>query len=153
MRNAGQDEAQTAVKIAGRNFNNLKYTDTTNLMAESELRSLLMKVKEESEKLGLSSTFRKLRSQHPNHHFMTRTWGNWIVADFIVWGSKITTDGDYSHEIKIHLLFGRKVMTNLDSILRIRDVTLSTKVHLVKTMFFPVVMCGCNIWTLKKAGH
>ena len=151
MRNAGQDEAQTAVRNAGRNFNNLRYTDTTTLMAESEkLRSLLMKVKEESEKLGLSSTFRKLRSRHPVYHFMTRTWGNWIVADFIVWGSKITADGDYSHEIKIRILFGRKVMTNLDSILRIRDITLSTKVCLFKAMFIPVVMCGCNSWTLRK---
>ena len=156
MRNAGLDEAQAGIKIAGRNMNNLRYADDTTLMAESEeLKSLLMKVKEESEKVGLKINIQKTKIMASSP---TTTWqidGETVdtVADFIFLGSKITADGDCSHEIKKHLLLGRKVMTNLDSILKSRDITLLTKVHLVKAMVFPVVMYGCESWTVKKAEH
>ena len=150
MRNAELEEAQAGIKIAGRNINNLRYADDTTLMAESEeeLKSLLMKVKVESETVGLSSTFRKLRSWHLVPSVRGETVE--IVADFIFLGSKITADGDCSHEIKRCLLLRRKVMTNLDSILKSRDTTLPTKVCLVKAMVFPVVMYGCESWTVKK---
>ena len=151
MRNAGLEEAQAAIKIAGRNINNLRYADDTTLMAESEeeLKSLLMNVKEESEKVGLNSTFRKLRSGH----LVPTSWeiDGETVSEFIFWGSKVTADGDCRHEIKRHLLLGRKVMTNLDSILKSRDITLPTKVHLVKAMVFPVVKYGYESWTVKRA--
>jgi len=150
MRNTGLQEAHAGIKIAGRNINNLKYADDTTLMAESEeeLKSLLMKVKEESENVGL-----KLNIQKTN--IMVSGPITWeideeTVADFIFLCSKITADGDCSHEIKRCLLLGRKVMTNLDSILKSRDITLSTKVHLVKAMVFPVIMHGCESWTIKK---
>ena len=154
MRNAGMDEAQAGIKIAGRNISNLRYGDDTTLMAESEeLTSLLMKVKEESEKVGLKINIQKTKimASGPN-----TSWGRdketvETVADFIFLGSKITADGDCSHEIKRRLLLGRKVMTNLDGILKSRDITLPTKVHLVKAMVFPVVMYGCESWTVKKA--
>ena len=154
MRNTGLDEAQAGIKIARRNINNLRYADDTTIMAESEeeLKSFLMKAKEESEKIGL-----KLNIQKPK--IMTfspiTSWqiDGETVADFIFGGSKITADGDCSHEIKRRLLLGRKVMTNLDSIFKSRDITLLTKVHLVKTMVFPVVMYGCESWTVKKAEH
>ena len=152
MRNAGLEEAQAGIKIAGRNINNLRYADDTTLMAESEeeLESLLMKVKEESEKAGLKLNIQKTKIMASSP---ITAWQIDVerVADFIFWGSKITADGDCSHEIKRHLLLGRKVMTNLDSILKIRDITLSTKVCLVKAIVFPVVMYGCESWTIKKA--
>ena len=152
MRNAGLEEAQAGIKIAGRNINNLRYADDTTLMAESEeeLKSLLMKVKEESEKVGLKLAFSNLRSWHlvPSLHGKQRG----KQCQTVFWGdSKITADGDCSHEIKRRLLLGRKVMTNLDSILKSRDITLPTKVRLVKAMVFPVVMYGCESWTVKKA--
>ena len=156
MRNAGLEEAQAEIKIAGRNINNLRYADDTTLMAENEeLKSLLMKVKEESEKLGL-----KLNNQKTNI-MASGPMTSWqidgetmeTVADFILGGSKITTYGYCSHEIKRRLLLGRKVMTNLDSILTSRDITLSTKVCLVKAMVFPVVVYGCKSWTIKKTEH
>ena len=147
MRNAGLKEAQAGIKIAGRNINNLRYADDTTLMAESEeeLNSLLMKVKEESEKVGLKLNIQKTKIMVSCPITSWQIDGETVetVADFIFLGSKITVDGDYSHEIKRHLLLGRKVMTNLDSILKSRDITLPTKVHLVKTMVFPVVMYGC----------
>ena len=150
MRNPGLDEAQARVKIARRNINNLRYANDTTLMGErEELKSLLMKVKEESEKVGLKLNIQtKIMASGP-----ISSWeiDGETVADFIFWGSKITADGDYSHEIKRHLLLGSKVMTNLDSILKSRDITLFTKVHLVKAMVFPVVMYGCESWTIKKA--
>ena len=152
MRNAGLDEAQAGIKIAGRNINNLRYADDTTLMAESkELKSLLMKVKEESEKVGLNFNIQKTKiiASGPITSWETVE----TVADFIFWGSKITADGDCSHEIKRRLLLERKVMTNLNSILKSRDITLPTKVHLVKAMVFPVVMYGCESWTVKKAEH
>ena len=150
MRNAGLEEAQAGIKTARRNINNLRYADDTTLRAESEeLKSLLMKLKEESEKLAYSSTFRKLRSWHliPSLHGrqMGNQWKQWLI---LFLGSKITAD-DCSHEIKRCLLFGRKVMTNLDSILKSRDITLSTMVHLVKAMVFLVVMYGFERWTTK----
>ena len=152
MRNAGLEETQAGIKIAGRNSNNLRYADDTTLMAESEeeLKSLLMKVKEESEKLGLKLNIQKTKIM------ASRPITSWeidgeTVSDLIFWGSKITADGDYSHEIKRHLLLGRKVMTNLDSILKSRDITLPAKVRLVKAMVLPVVMYGCESWTIKKA--
>ena len=155
MRNAGLDEAQAGVKTAGRNISNLRYADDTTLMAESEkeLKSLLMKVKEESEKVGLKLNIQKMKIMASGP---TTSWeidGETVetVSDFIFWGSKITTDGDCSHEIKRHLLLGRKVMTNLDSIFKSRDITLPTKARLVKAMVFPVVMYGCESWTVKKA--
>ena len=144
MRNTGLEEAQPRIKIAGRNNNNLRYIDDTTLMAESEeeLKSLLMKVKEQSEKIGLKLNIQKTKiiASSPITSWEIDGETGETVADFIFWGSKITADGDYSHEIKRHLLLGRKVMTNLDSILKSRDITLSTKVHLVKAMIFPVVM-------------
>ena len=153
MRNAGLDEAQAGIKIAGENINNLRYADDTTLMAESEeLKSLLMKVKEESEKVGLKLNIQKTKIMSSGPITSWEIDGE-TVADFIFGGSKITADGDCSHEIKRHLLLGRTVMTNLDSILKSRDITLSTKVCLVKVMFFPVVMYGRESWTIKKAEH
>ena len=155
MRNAGLEEAQTGIKIARRNINNLRYADDTTLMAESkeELESLLMKVKEESEKVGLKLSIQKTKIMASGPITSSQIDGETMetVTDFIFLGSKITADGDCSHEIKRRLLLGRKVMTNLDSILKSRDITLSTKVHLVKAMVFPVVMYGCESWTIKKA--
>ena len=147
MRNAGLEEAQTEIKIARRNINNLKYADDTTLMAESEeLKSLLMKVKEESEKVGLKLNIQKTKIMSPSSITSWQIDGETVqtVADFIFLDSKITADGDCSHEIKRRLLLGRKVMTNLDSIFKSRDNTLPTKVHLVKAMVFPVVMYGCE---------
>ena len=155
MRNAGLDEAQAGVKIAGRNMNNLRYADDTTLMAESEeeLKSLFMKVKEESEEVGLKLNIQKTKIMAFGPITSWQTDGETVetVTDFIFGGSKITADGDCSHEIKRRLVVGRKVMTNLDSILKSRDTTLSTKVCLVKAMVFPVVMYGCESWTIKKA--
>src|SRR5574341_1166622 len=157
MRNAGLDEAQARIKIAGRNINNLRYADDTTLMAESEeeLRRLLMKVKEESEKVGLKLNIQKTEIMASGPITSWEIDGETVetVADFIFWGSKITADGDCSHEIKRHLLLGRKVITNLDGIFKSRDITLPTKVRLVKAMVFPVVMYGCKSRTLKKAEH
>ena len=157
MRNAALEEAQTGIKIAGRNINNLRYADDTTLMAESEeeLKSLLMKVKEESEKVGLKLKIQKTKIMASNPITSWEIDGETVetVADFIFLGSKITADGDCSHEIKRCLLLGRKVMSNLDSILKTRDITLPTKVRLVKAMFFPVVMYGCESWAVKKAEH
>ena len=152
MRNAGLDEAQAGIKIAGRNINNLRYADDTSLMAESkeELKSLLMKVKEESEKVGLKLNIQKTKIMASSPITSWQIDGE-TVADFIFLGSQITADGDCSHEIKRHLLLGRKVMTNLDSILKSRDITLPTKVCLVKAMVLAVVMYGCESWTVKKA--
>ena len=143
MRNAGLDEAQAGIKIARRNINNLRYADDTTLMAESEeLKSLLMKVKEESEKVGLKLNIQKTKimASGPITSWQIDEGTMETVRDFIFWGSKFTADGDCSHEIKKYLLLGRKVMTNLDSILKNRDITLPTKVHLVKALVFPVVM-------------
>ena len=143
------------IRIAGRNINNLRYAEDTTLMAESEeeLQSLLMKVKEESEKVGLKLNIQKTKIMASSPITSWQIYGETVetVADFIFGGSKITADGDCSHEIKRHLLLGKKVMTNLDSILKSRDMTLSTKVHLVKVMVFPVVMYGCESWTITKA--
>ena len=153
MRNDGLEEARAGIKIAGRNINNLRYADDTTLMAESEeLKSFLMKVKEESEKVGLKLNIQKTKIMASDPITSWQIDGE-TVADFIFWGSKITADGDYSHEIKRCLLLGRKVMTNLDSIFKSRDITLPTKVHLVKATFFSVVMYGCESWTVKKAEH
>ena len=156
MRNAGLEEAQGGIKIPGRNINNVRYADDT-LMAESEeeLNSLLMKVKEESEKFGLKLNIQKTRIVASSPITSWEIDGETVetVADFILGGSKTTADGDCSHEIKRCLLLGRKVMTNLDSILKSRDITLSTKVHLVKAMVFPVVMYRCESWSIKKAEH
>ena len=155
MRNAGLEEAQAGIKIARRNINNLRYADDTTLMAESEeeLKSLLMKVKEESEKVDLKLNIQKTKIMASGPIISWQTDGETMktVTDFILGGSKITTDVDCSHEIKRHLILGRKVMTNLDSILKSRDITWPTKVHLVKAMVFPVVMYGCEIWTIKKS--
>nr|CRL67899.1 Reverse transcriptase (RNA-dependent DNA polymerase) [Mycolicibacterium malmesburyense] len=154
MRNTGLEEAQAGIKIAGRNINNLRYADDTTLMAESEeLKSLLMKVKEEGEKVGLKLNIQKTKIMASGPITSWEIDGETVetVSDFILGGSKITADGDCSHEIKRHLLLGRKVMTNLYSILKSRDITLPTKVHLVKAMVFPVVMYGCESWTVKKA--
>ena len=156
MRNAELDEAQGEIKIAGRNINNLRYTDDTILMAESEeLKSLLMKVKEESEKVGLKLNVQKTKIMASGPITSWEIDGETVekVSDFLFWGSKITADGDCNHAIKRHLLLGRKAMTNLDSILKSRDITLPTKVCLVKAMVFPVVMYGCESWTIKKAEH
>ena len=155
MRNAGLDDAQAGIKIARRNINNLRYADDTTLMAESEqeLKSLLMKVKEESEKVGLKLSIQKTKIMvsGPTTSWQTDEETVETVADFIFLGSKITAAGDCSHEIKRRLLLGRRVMTNLDSILKSRDITLSMQVHLVKTMVFPVVVYGCESWTIEKA--
>ena len=156
MQNAGLDEAQAGIKIAGRNINNLRYIDDTTLMAESEeLKSLLMKVKEESEKVGLKLNIQKTKimASSPITSWQINGETTETVTDFIFGGSKITADGDCSHEIKRHLLLGRKAMTNLDIILKSRDITFPTEVHLVKPMVFPVVMYGHEIWTIKKAEH
>ena len=156
MRNAGLDEAQAGIKIARRNINNLRYADDTTLMAESEeLKNLLMKVKEESENVGLKLNIQKTKIMVSSPIISWQIDGEIVetVADFILGGSKITADGDCSHEIKRHLLLGRKVMTNLDGILKSRDITLSTKIHLVKAIIFLVVMYGCESWTIKKAEH
>ena len=153
MRNAGLDEAQAGIKIARRNINNLRCTNDTTLMAESEeLKSLLMKVKEDSEKFGLQLNIQKMKimASCPITSWQADGETMETVSDFIFLGSKITADGDCSHEIKRLLLLGRKVMTNLDSILKSRDITLPTKVHLVKAMAFPVVMYECESWTIKK---
>ena len=155
MRNAGLEEAQAGIKIAKRNINNLRCADDTTLMAESEeeLKSLLMKVKEESKKVGLKLNIQKTKIMASSPITSWQIYGETmkIVTDFIFGGSKITADGDCNHEIKRHLLLGRKAMTNLDSILKSRDITLPTKVCLVKAMVFPVVMYGCASWTIKKA--
>ena len=155
MRNAGMDEAQAGIKISGWNISNLRYADDTTLMAESEkeLKSLLMKVKEESEKVGLKLNIQKTKVMvsSPITSWQIDVETVETVADFIFLSPQITADGDCSHEIKRHLLLGRKVMTNLDSILKSKDITLSKKVHLVKAMVFPVVMYGCESWTVKKA--
>ena len=155
MRNAGLDEAQARIKIAWRNINNLKYADDTTLMAKSEeeLNSLLMKVKEESEKVGLKLNIQKSKIMASSPITSWQIDGETVetVSDFIFLGSKITGDGDYSHEIKRHLLLGAKATTNLDSILKSTDIILLTKVCLVKAMVFPVVMYRCECWTVKKA--
>ena len=154
MRNAGLDEAEAGLKTAGRKINNLRYEDDTTLMAESEeeLNSLLMKVKEESEKVVLKLNIQKTKIMASGPITSWEIDGEqWKQCQTILGGSKITADGDCSHEIKRHLLLGRKVMTNLDSILKSRDITLPTKVHLVKAVVFPVVMYGCESWTVKKA--
>ena len=157
MRNAGLEETQAGIKIAGRNINNLRYADDTTLMAESEeaLKSLSMKVKEESEKVGLKLNIQKTKIMASGPIISWQIDGETMetVTDFILGDFKMTADGDCSHEIKRHLLLGRKVMTNLDSIFKSRDTTLLTKVHLVKAMIFPVVMYGCKNWTIKKAEH
>ena len=157
MRNAGLEEAQAGIKIARRNMNNLRYADDTTLMAESEeeLKSLLMQVKEESENVGLKLSIQKIKIMASGPITSLEIDGETVdtVSDVILGGSKITADGDCSHEIKRHLILGRKVMTNLDSIFKSRDITLPTKVHLVKAMIFPVVMYGCESWTVKKAEH
>ena len=155
MRDAGLEEAQAGVKISGRNISNLRYADDSILMAESEeeLKSLLMKVKEDSEKVGLNLNIKKTKvmASGPITSWQINGETMEIVTDFSFGGSKITADGDCSHEIKRSLLLGRKVMTNLDSIFKSRDITLPTKVCLVKAMVFPVVMYGCESWTMKKA--
>ena len=155
MRNAGLEEAQAGIKVARRNINNLRHADDTTLREESEeeLKSLLMKVKEESEKVGLKLNIQKTKITASGLSFGITSWeiDGETVSDFIFSGSKITADGDYSHEIKRRLLFGGKVMTNLDSIFKSRDITLPKKVHLVKAMVFPVIMYGCESWTVKKA--
>ena len=157
MRNAGLEETQAAIKIAGRNINKLRYAEDTTLMAESEeeLKSLLMKVKEESEKVGLKLNVRKTKIMASGPITSWQIDGETLetVSDFIFLGSKITADGDCGHEIKRHLLLGRKVITNLHSILRSRDITLPKKVSLVKAMVFPVVMYGCESWTIKRAEY
>ena len=149
------DEAQVGIKIVRRNINNLRYADDTILMAESEeeLKSHLIRVKKESGKVGLKVNIQKTKIMASGPITSWQIDGETVetVSDFIFWGSQITADGDCSHEIKRHLLLGRKVMTNLDSILKSRDVTFSTMVHLVKAMVFPVVMYGCERWTVKKA--
>ena len=156
MRNAGLEEAQAGIKIAGRNINNLRQADDTTLMAESEekLKSLLIKVKEVSEKPGLKLNIQKMKIMASCPITSWEIDGETLetVSGFIFWGSKITADGDCSHEIKRRLLYlGRKVMTNLDSILKSRDITLPTQVCLVKAMDFPIVVYGCESWTIKKA--
>ena len=157
MRNTGLEEAEAGIKISRRNINNLRYADDTTLMAESEedLKSLLMKVKEESEKVGLKLNIQKMKIMASGPITSLEIDGETVetVSDFIFLGSKITADGDCSHEIKRRLLLGRKVMTNLDSIFKSRDITLPTKVRLVKAMIFPVIMYGCESWTVKKTEH
>ena len=155
MRNSGLEEAQAGIKIARRNINNLRYADDTSLMAESEeeLKSLLMKVTEESEQVGLKLNIEKMKIMASGPITSWEIDGERVetVSDFTFGGSKITADVDCSHEIRRHLLIRRKVMTNLDSILKSRDISLPTKVHLVKAMVFPVVMNGCESWTMKKS--
>ena len=157
MWNAGLDEAQAGIKIAGRNTNNLRYADDATFMAESEeeLKSLLMKVKEETEKAGLKLNIQKTKVMASSPLVSWQIDGETMetVTDFIFLGSKITADSDCSHEIKRHLLLGRKAMINLDSLLKSRDISLPTKVRLVKAMVFPVVMYGCESWTIKKTEH
>ena len=156
MRNARVDEAQAGIKIAGRNINNLRNADDTTLMAESkELKSLSMKVKEESEKVGLKLNIQKTKIMASSPITLWQIDGETMetVRDFIFLGSKITADGDCSHETKRQLLLGREAMTKLDSILKSRDITLQTKICIVKAMVFPVVMYGCECWTIKKAEH
>ena len=157
MRNTGLEEAQAVIKIAGRNINNLRYADDITLTAESEeeLKSLLMKVKEESEKVGLNLNIQKMKIMAAGPITSWQIDGETVetVSDFIFLGSKITADGDCSHEINRCLLLGRKIMTNLESILKSRDIALSTKVCLVKAMVFPVVMYGCESWTSNKPEH
>ena len=156
MRNTGLDEAQAGIKIAGRNINNLRYADDITLMAESEeLKRLLMKVKEESEKIGLKLNIQKTKIMASGPITSWQIDGETVetVTDFILGGTKMTADGDCSHEIKRCLLLGRKFMTNLDSILKSKDISLPTKVCLVKAMVFPIIMYGCEIWTIKKAEH
>ena len=156
MRNAGLEEAQAGIKIAGRNINKLRYTHNTTLMAESkELKSLLMKVKEKSEKVGLKLNIQKTKiiASGPISSWQIGGETMETVTDFILGGSKITADGDCSHEIKRCLLIGTKVMTNLDSLLESRDTALPTKVHLIKAVVFPVVMYGCESWTIKRTEH
>ena len=157
MRNAELEEAQAGIKIAGRNINNLRYADDTTLMAESEeeLKSLLMKVKVESENVGLKLNIQKTKIMAPGPITSWEIDGETVetVSDFIFLGSKITADGDLSHEIKRCLLLGRKFMTNLDNMLKSRDITLPTKVRLVKAMVFPMFMYGCESWTVKKSAH
>ena len=157
MRNAGLEETQAGIKIAGRNINNLRYADDTTLMAESEkeLKSLLMKVKVEGEKVGLKLNIQKtnIMASGPIISWQIDRETMETVTDFILGGSKIIADGDCSHEIERHLLLGRNAVTNLDSILKSRDITLPTKVCLVKAMVFPVVMYGCESWTVKKAEY
>ena len=155
MRNAGLDEAQAGIKIAGRNINNLRYADDPTLMEESEeeLKSILMEMKEESEKVGLQCNIQKTKTIASSPIISWQLDGETVetVSDFIFWCSKVTADGDFNHEIKRCLLLGRKVMTNIDNILKSRDITLPTKVCLVKAIVFPVVMYGCGSWTIKKA--
>ena len=157
MWNTGLDETQAGIKIAGRNIDNLRYADDTTFMAESEeeLKSLLMKVKEESEKVGLKLNIQKTKIMASGPTTSWQIDGETVetVTDFILGGFKITADGDCSHETKMHLLLGRKVITNLGSLLKSRDITLPTKVCLIKAMVFPVVMYGCESWTIKKAEH
>ena len=157
MKNTGLEEAQAGITIAGRNISNIRYADDTTLMAENEeeLKNLLMKVKEECEKVGLKLNIQKTKIMASGPITSWEIDGETVetVSDFIFLGSKITADGDCGHEIKRHLLLGRKVMTNLDSILKCRDITLPTKVHLVKALFFPVVMYGCESWTVRKAEY
>ena len=154
MRNTGLDEAPAGIKIAGRNVNNLRYADNTTFMAESEeeLKSLLMKVKEESEKVGLKLNIQKTKIMASGPITSWQIDGE-TVADFIFLGSQITADGDCSHEIKRRLLLEKKVMSNLDSILKSRDITFPKKVCLVYAMVFPVVMYGCESWTIEKVEH
>ena len=154
LKNAGLEETQAEIKIARRNINNLRYADVATLMAEreEELKSLLMKVKEESEKVGLKLNIQKTKIMASGPITSWQIVGE-MVSDLIFFGSKIPADGDCSHEIKRRLLLGRKVMTNLDSIFKSRDITLPTKVPLVKAVVFPVVMYGCESWTVKKAEH
>ena len=155
MRNAGLEEAQAGIKIARRNIHNLRYADDTTLMAESkeELKSLLIKVKDESDKVGLKLNIQKMKIMASSPITSWEIDGETVetVSDFILGGSKTTADGDCSHEIKRRLLLGRKVLTNLDSIFKNRDISLPTKVHLVKAMVFPVVIYRCESWTVKKA--
>ena len=156
MRHSGLEEAQAGIKIAGRNINNLRYADDITLMAESEeLKRLLMKVKEESEKVGLKLHIQKMKIMASGPITSWQIDGETVetVTDFILGGTKMTSDGDCSHEIKRCLLLGRKFMTNLDSILKSKDISLPTKVCLVKAMVFPIIMYGCEIWTIKKAEH
>ena len=156
MRNAGMDEAQAGIKIARRNINKLRYSDDTTLMGENEeLKSLLMKVKEESEKVGLKLNIQKMKIMASGPITSWQIDGETMetVTDFTFRGSKITADGACNHEIKRHLLLGRKAMTNLDSILKIKDITLPKKVHLVKAMVFPIVMYAYESWAIKTAEH